>query len=95
LFAGAFASERSSENLDVIARLPSMWPLLIPDTETARIYGRVRAEDRRRRTALTEATRNDFWIAALCLHRQVPLLTNDRTFDDIEGLEVVHWSLSR
>ena len=91
LFAGAFASDRVSENLDAIARLASMWTLLVSDAETARIYGRIRAEDRGRRTELTEPTKNDFWIAAVCLQSRVPLLTNDKTFDGIEGLEVVHW----
>ena len=91
LFAGAFASERESENLDAVARLATAWPLLVPDAETARIYGRIRANDRRRRSAWTEPARNDFWIAALCLQHRLPLLTNDKIFDEIEGLEVVHW----
>ena len=53
LFAGAFASERSAENIDAIVRLASIWPVLVPDSETARIYGRIRAGDRRQRTAWT------------------------------------------
>src|SRR5260370_25584433 len=65
LFAGAFASERESENLDTVGSLATMWPLLVPDAETARIYGRIRANDRRLRPAWTEPARNDFWIAAL------------------------------
>src|SRR5438876_9519921 len=77
LFAGAFASERASENLEAIVRLATMWPVLVPDAETARIYGRIRANDRRRRPAWTEPARNDFWIAALCLQHRLPLLTND------------------
>lgn len=91
LFAGAFASERVSENLDTIERLAAMWPLLVPDAETARIYGRIRANGHRRRSTWTEPARNDFWIAALCVQHNLPLLTNDKTFDEIEGLDVVHW----
>jgi tRNA(fMet)-specific endonuclease VapC len=91
LFAGAFASERSSENLEAITRLASTWPVLVPDSETARIYGRIRAAYGRQRTAWTEPARNDFWIAAVCLQHDVPLLSNDKTFDDIEGLHVMHW----
>ena len=34
---------------------------------------------------------NDLWIAALCLQHTLPLLTNDRGFDSIEGLRVIHW----
>ena len=89
LFAGAFASERVSENLDMIERLAMMWTLLVPDGETARIYGRIRANVHR--STWTEAARNDFWIAALCVQHNLPLLTNDKTFDEVEDLEVVHW----
>jgi tRNA(fMet)-specific endonuclease VapC len=91
LFAGAYASERAAENLDVIARLAAMWQVLVPDSETARIYGSIRAGDRRRRTTITEPARNDFWIAAVCLQHNVALLSNDKTFDEIEGLQVMHW----
>lgn len=38
-----------------------------------------------------EGVNHDLWIAALCLQHRLPLLSNDRDFDDIEGLQVVHW----
>jgi len=91
LLAGAFASERAAENLDAIDRLAAMWAVLIPDSETAKIYGRIRASDRRQRMALIEPVRNDFWIAALCLQHGVALLSNDKAFDEIDGLQVIHW----
>lgn len=91
LFAGAFASERNAENLEAITRLASIWPVLVPDAETARIYGNIRATFGRHRSAWTEPARNDFWIAAVCLQHGVPLLSNDKTFDEIEGLHVMHW----
>lgn len=91
LFAGAFASDRSAENLEAITRLASIWPVLVPDSETARIYGNIRAAYGRQRTSWTEPARNDFWIAAVCLQHRVPLLSNDRIFDEIESLEVMHW----
>jgi predicted nucleic acid-binding protein len=34
---------------------------------------------------------NDLWIAALCLQHRLPLLTNDKDFEGIEGLDLVHW----
>src|SRR5436853_4718186 len=36
------------------------------------------------------AERNDFWIAAVCLQHSVPLLSNDKSFDEIDGLQVMH-----
>jgi tRNA(fMet)-specific endonuclease VapC len=91
LFAGAFASERKTENLDAIARLAAMWQVVAADSETARIYGQIRAANGRQRTTWTEPARNDFWIAAVCLQHGVPLLSNDKTFYGIEGLQVMHW----
>lgn len=68
--------------------------LLLPDRATARLYAQVRMQtpfppnvSRRREVHLL----NDLWIAALCLQHQLPLLTNDRDFDRIEGLELIHW----
>jgi predicted nucleic acid-binding protein len=34
---------------------------------------------------------HDTWIAALCLQHDLPLLTNDALFDQVRGLDVVHW----
>lgn len=68
--------------------------LLLPDRKTATSYARVRLNisfppsmSRRRETHLL----NDLWIAALCLQHRLPLLTNDKDFDGIEGLELIHW----
>ena len=93
LYAGAYASERVSENLGAIERLAAMWPLLSPDAESARIYGEIRAQEQRLigNATIDPARKNDLWIAALCLQHNVPLLTNDKAFDRVEGLVVVHW----
>jgi tRNA(fMet)-specific endonuclease VapC len=48
LFAGAWASERSDENVSTIEELVALWPLLQTDAETARIYGRIRADEQPR-----------------------------------------------
>ncbi len=68
--------------------------LLVPDEPTANHYAHVRLNlpllsgvSRRREIHLL----NDLWIAALCLQHQLPLLTNDRDFNGIEGLSVIHW----
>lgn len=68
--------------------------LLLPDRATATFYAAVRLNvhfppsmSRRRETHLL----NDLWIAALCLQHRLPLLSNDRDFDGIEGVDVIHW----
>jgi tRNA(fMet)-specific endonuclease VapC len=68
--------------------------LLLPDRGTATFYARIRVNvrfppnmSRRREIHLL----NDLWIAALCVQHKLPLLSNDRDFDGIEGPEVIHW----
>lgn len=89
LYAGAFMSARREVNVRVIDDFIQGRTILTPDRETARHYGALRA--RLRGTAPGVAKLNDLWIAALCLQHALPLLTNDRGFDTIEGLTVLHW----
>lgn len=63
--------------------------VIAPDRVTARTYGQLRAPYGK--TSLRTSKINDLWIAALCLQHDLPLLTNDRGFDTIAGLTVLHW----
>ncbi len=56
------------------------------DESVARQYGRLRSVQSAK--GLTLAT-NDLWIAAVCLHLQLPLLTTDRDFERVEGLRLM------
>ncbi|HET8799323.1 MAG TPA: PIN domain-containing protein [Thermoanaerobaculia bacterium] len=89
LYSGAHMSQRVQHNLSVVEDLLLVWQVLLPDMETARVYGRLRAA--LRQPAIRHSTLNDLWIAALCLQHALPLLTNDRGFDAIDGLTVLHW----
>lgn len=91
LFYGASCSDRAEHHRKNIARIVQRWPPLIPDIETARIYGDIRATASRTPISLTGSKINDFWIAALCIRHNLPLLTNDGGFDNIAGLTVIHW----
>ncbi len=91
LFYGASRSERPEHHRENIARIVKRWPPLIPDIETARIYGDIRAAASRTPVSLKASKINDFWIAALCIQHNLPLLTNDGGFDNIAGLTVIHW----
>ncbi|HUR80013.1 MAG TPA: PIN domain-containing protein [Thermoanaerobaculia bacterium] len=88
LLAGARQSRRIDENLVAVEDLLVERVVLTPDLETARIYGRIRGTAYGRASA---SRMNDLWIAALCLQHSLPLLTNDRGFDSIDGLAVIHW----
>jgi predicted nucleic acid-binding protein len=90
LLAGALSSERVAENSARIDDLLGRWIVLEPTLETARKYAKLRAASPRV-NPITPSKLNDFWIAALCVQHNLPLLTNDRGFDRIEGLTVIHW----
>ena len=89
LYTGAFGSRRIRENVDAVTVFVSRYGTIKPDDDTARTYGELRA--RLHLTGIRASKMNDLWIAALCIQHALPLLTNDRGFDSIEGLTVIHW----
>lgn len=91
LFYGAFHSRNVSGNRAVVESLVREWTLLLIDSDTARIYGQVRASIFGASTSLKASKVNDLWIAALCLQHDLPLLTNDGGFGHIPSLRVLHW----
>jgi tRNA(fMet)-specific endonuclease VapC len=91
LFYGASRSDRPEHHRGSIARIIKRWHSLIPDIETSRVYGDIRAAASRMPVSLRASKVNDFWIAALCIQHELPLLTNDGGFDNIPGLTDMHW----
>lgn len=89
LFAGASGSQRRKANLALVERFLEPRQVLSPDLETARTYGEIRAALTAQRLSMQKI--NDLWIAALCIQHDLPLLTNDRGFDSVPGLTVLHW----
>ena len=51
-------------------------------------YGAVRSELKKAGTPIPS---NDVWIAALCRQHALPLLSRDRHFDLIPGIQRVNW----
>ena len=90
LLAGAYGSTDPELNLARVDKLRKACELLLPDESTAHVYGRIRAATGNVQPLGTSKL-NDFWIAALCVQHHLPLLTNDRGFDRIEELTVLHW----
>jgi tRNA(fMet)-specific endonuclease VapC len=91
LFHGASCSGRPDESRALVEEAIDDWQPLIADVETARIYGDIRARLFRTTGNLGASKINDLWIAALCIQHDLPLLTNDRGFDQIPRLNVIHW----
>lgn len=62
--------------------------LLSIDEETAGHYAVVR---HRLRLAGAPIPENDIWIAALCLQHGQKILSNDRHFDQVQGVTRIGW----
>src|SRR2546423_1432574 len=88
LYVGALSSLRPERHLTDLNRVSRSWMRLLPDEESARVYAELRVRSRNV-APLSASKTNDYWIAALCLQHDLPLLANDRGFDDIAGLTVI------
>jgi tRNA(fMet)-specific endonuclease VapC len=62
--------------------------ILDVDEETTVSYATVRSELKRAGTPIPS---NDVWIAALCRQHSLPVLSRDRHFDLVRGIERIDW----
>jgi predicted nucleic acid-binding protein len=58
------------------------------DEETADFYATLRSELKKAGTPIPS---NDVWIAALCRQYAFPVLSRDRHFDLVSGIERIGW----
>lgn len=90
LYVGALSSLRPEYHTADLLRVSQKWTRLLPDEETARRYAELRVRVGNV-TRLSTSKTNDYWIAALCVQHDLPLLTSDSGFDRIPALRVIHW----
>lgn len=81
---------------ELLEELVTVSIVITPDAGTVDHYVIIRNAMLRARTIpvrreAQEGLSHDIWIAALCLQHDLPLLTNDRDFDDVERLRVIRW----
>lgn len=75
-------------DLDHLLLQLKLWPI---DRETARLYGDLHQELRRRGRVLSQV---DIMVAALARQFQLTLLTTDRDFEALPDLPTADWSKS-
>ncbi len=73
-------------NLNHLIRQLRIWPI---DLKTARIYGDLYNELRRRGRVLSQV---DMMVAALARQLKLIVLTTDRDFQAVPGIRVADWS---
>jgi tRNA(fMet)-specific endonuclease VapC len=88
LFYGARHSDRAEQNLQRVEELAQNCEVLDVSIETARQYGIIKSELRRKGAPIPN---NDIWIAALTQQYGAAIATRDQHFDLVERLAIVRW----
>lgn len=88
LYFGARKSGRPAENLARVDSFAAASGVLLPDVESARNYGAIRDELRRKGRPIPN---NDIWIAAIARQHSLTLITRDAHFQEVEGLSIGSW----
>jgi tRNA(fMet)-specific endonuclease VapC len=91
LLYGAINSARPYENRQATDNLISISTLIFIDKPIAVQYANVRLALKKKGFPIPE---NDLWIAATCLEFDLPLLSSDRHFNYVPGLNVINWAKS-
>jgi tRNA(fMet)-specific endonuclease VapC len=85
---GANKSARIEQNLKRIDEFVATSTVLKVELETAKIYGHLKQELRRKGRPIPE---NDLWIASLAVQHGLPIASYDAHFAEIEGLNFESW----
>ncbi len=86
-----FAAENSArrrENLALYREFIQACRVLNLTRRTAAIYARIKLALKRRGRPIPE---NDLWIAAVCIERDLPLISRDEHFSEVPELVWERW----
>jgi tRNA(fMet)-specific endonuclease VapC len=84
LYFGAEHSQHVESNKSKIEILSRSVSLLFPDIKTSKIYGSIKNSLRVHGTPIPE---NDIWIAAITIQHNLKLVTRDKHFSLVKGLQ--------
>lgn len=84
LYYGSYGSKKGKSNLKRLEEFIVSSTIINTTVETARIYGHIKNELKKKGTPIPE---NDIWIAALAKQYSLKLLTRDRHFESIEVID--------
>jgi tRNA(fMet)-specific endonuclease VapC len=90
LFFGAAKSGRPSENTAKVDRFAAGRAVVSCDLEVAREYGRLKQRLKEKGRPLPE---NDIRIATAAKHHGMVLVTRDRHFNEVDGLQTTGWAV--
>lgn len=88
LVYGAFNSGRPEKNMAELLKNLKEFDILNINRRTADLYGHACMALRKKGRHIPD---NDIWIAALALQHGMPVVTRDKHFEQVVGLDVVGW----
>ena len=71
-----------------LKRLESSLPVYYPDNSTTYHYAEITLALKEKGKPIPQ---NDLWISALAKQHDEPVLTQDKHFSSVDGLEIVSW----
>lgn len=88
LLYGAAKSANPEKNRFAILNFVSECSIIFHDLQTCENYAEIKNNLRARGTIIPE---NDIWIASCIIHKNLRLLTRDKHFQNIAGLNIELW----
>jgi len=88
LYFGAYNSQQTAQNVTNIRNFIILNTLLGCDETTADYYGQIKRQLRVKGRPIPE---NDIWIAATALQYNLPLVSRDAHFQEVNGLLLEVW----
>ena len=85
---GLLGSSRPEAGNRLLKELVARFPILLPDPATLEEYAVIKDGLKRGGRKIPE---NDIWIAALARQHTMAVLSRDRHFDFVEGVERIGW----
>lgn len=85
LYYGANKSRQTNKKILEIEQLKQRVELLEVNELTSRYYGEIKDQLRQKGKPIPE---NDIWIAAIVKEKGLPLLTNDKHFQEVDGITI-------
>jgi len=86
---GLLGSNRPEKGEALLSSLAQIFPILTPDSETLSHYAHIAHLIKKKGRPIPQ---NDMWTAALALQFNSPVLSRDRHFDFVDGVERIDWS---
>lgn len=90
LYFGAYYSSQVIKNIELLNEFTSELSILYLDTECGKIFGKIKADLKRKGEIINDS---DLFIASIAIRNMMQLVTNnDRHFRRIGDLKIENWT---